>query len=227
MECALQASGTHCTWYFHLRRSGSRYSALVSDCAVRSESHLFPLNERGTEQRAATRRYICLVLLISLALYFVFVAMYFTARAALYSITLWCTPKAKMHFPFQQRVKLPHGNGNAAKRLSTDMKARARTFHPSQQEQRESAHCRQAAPTAPGIFICVDLDLAMPKHFRRCTRSCAPCVKAPDQPHQHQTMNDAPCLADIASTLLCVCGCFTARAALYSIKLVHSQRMEV
>jgi hypothetical protein len=25
-ECALQASGTHCTWYFHLRRSGSRYA---------------------------------------------------------------------------------------------------------------------------------------------------------------------------------------------------------
>ena len=38
-----------------------------------------------------------------------------------------------------------------------------------------------------------------------------------------QRSEDAPCLANIASTLLCVCGYFTARAALYSIKLVHSQ----
>ena len=38
-----------------------------------------------------------------------------------------------------------------------------------------------------------------------------------------QRPEDAPCLANIASTLLCVCGYFTARAALYSIKLVHSQ----
>ena len=50
-------------------------------------------------------------------------------------------------------------------------------------------------------------------------------MKAPDQPQQRP--NDAPCLADIASTLLCVCGYFTARAALYSIKLVHLQHMKV
>ena len=56
-------------------------------------------------------------------------------------------------------------------------------------------------------------------------RGPAPCVKAPDQPQQRP--NDAPCLADIASTLLCVCGYFTARAALYSIKLVHLQHMKV
>jgi hypothetical protein len=44
-----------------------------------------------------------------------------------------------IYFPFQQRAEVPHGNGNATKRLSTDMKARAITFNPSQQEQRECA----------------------------------------------------------------------------------------
>ena len=39
-----------------------------------------------------------------------------------------------------------------------------------------------------------------------------------------QRPEDAPCLANIASTLLCVCGYFTARAALYSIKLVHTPK---
>jgi hypothetical protein len=29
-EYTLQASGTHCTWYFHLRRSGPRYAQALS-----------------------------------------------------------------------------------------------------------------------------------------------------------------------------------------------------
>jgi hypothetical protein len=45
----------------------------------------------------------------------------------------------QMHFPFPQRVEVPHGNGNTTKRLATDMKARATTLNPSQQEQRECA----------------------------------------------------------------------------------------
>jgi hypothetical protein len=45
-----------------------------------------------------------------------------------------------MYFPFPQRAEVPHGNGNATKRLATNMKARTTTFNPSsQQEQRECA----------------------------------------------------------------------------------------
>ena len=121
---------------------------------------------------------------------------------------------------------MPHGNGNATKRLATDMKARATTLNPSQQEQRECAlqasgtHCTwyfHLRRSAIWISLCPSTFVA--------ARGPAPCVKAPDQPQQRP--NDAPCLADIASTLLCVCGYFTARAALYSIKLVHLQHMKV
>jgi hypothetical protein len=88
----------------------------------------------------------------------------------------------------QGKCTSPLGNGNATKRLSTDRKARAVTFNPSQQEQRECA-LQASDITAPGIFICVDLDLVMPNHlFRRCARGPAPCVNASDQPHQNQTM---------------------------------------
>jgi hypothetical protein len=74
-------------------------------------------------------------------------------------------------------------------------------------------------PARPSIWISL-----CPSTFV-AARGPAPCVKAPDQLQQRP--NDAHCLADIASTLLCVCGYFTARAALYSIKLVHLQHMKV
>jgi hypothetical protein len=65
----------------------------------------------------------------------------------------------QMHFSFQQRVEVPHGNGNVTKRLSTDMKARAVTFNPSQQEQREcalqtsSTHCTWYFASSASIWI--------------------------------------------------------------------------
>ena len=130
----------------------------------------------------------------------------------------------QIHFPFPQRVEVPHGNGNATKRLATDMKARATTLNPSQQEQRECA--LQASGTHCTWYF----------HLRRSGSRYGALVSncaigfissRRSERRTQQRPEDAPCLANIASTLLCVCGYFTARAALYSIKLVHLQHMKV
>ena len=109
-----------------------RYSgALVSNCAIGFISSR--RSERRTQQRSEDAP--CLANIASTLLC---VCGYFTARAALYSIKLVHSHR-QMPFPFPQRVGVPHGNGNATKRLATDMKARATTLNPSQQEQRECA----------------------------------------------------------------------------------------
>jgi hypothetical protein len=123
-----------------------------------------------------------------------------------------------------------HGNGNATKRLSTDMKTRAATFNPSHQEQRECATAGKRHPLHQVFFLrrCFDLDLIMPKRFRRCTRSCAPCVKAPHQPHQHQTMR-LVLLISLALYFVFVASLQPARSILFDKTVVTrtlAQRMK-
>jgi hypothetical protein len=44
----------------------------------------------------------------------------------------------------------------------------------------------------------------MPKHFRRCTRSCSLCESARPTTSQHQTMRIALLISPALYTLLCV-----------------------
>jgi hypothetical protein len=82
-----------------------------------------------------------------------------------------------------------------------------------------------AAPTAPVVFS--SASICGSRYYAQalsslCTRSCSLCESA--RPTT-SAPNDAPCALLVSPALYCVCVCgyFTARAALYSIKLVHSQ----
>jgi hypothetical protein len=103
-----------------------------------------------------------------------------------------------MHFPFPQRVEVPHGNGktqNASKRLfiSTDMKARAivRTAGTSGTHCTWYFHLRRSGSRYGALVPNCAVGIISSRRSERRTQ---------------QRLEDAPCLADITSTLLCVCG---------------------